>query len=69
MYNMNDLEHMAADEFDYFYNKQGDEKTRKIQPTLKCFCEYQAEENYYPHDTNLSLKLKLAKNKEEEVKK
>lgn len=34
MYNLNDLEHMAADEFEYFYNKQGDEKTRKIQPTL-----------------------------------
>jgi hypothetical protein len=34
MYNMNDLEHMAADEFQYFYDIQGDKTTRKIQPSL-----------------------------------
>jgi hypothetical protein len=38
MYNIKDLEHTAADEFQYFYNKEAED--RKIQPTLECFCKY-----------------------------
>ena len=67
MYNIKDLEHTAADEFQYFYNKEAGD--RKIQPTLKCFCKYQADLDDGREDTNLSEQLKLAKNQQEELKK
>ena len=40
MYKINELEHMAADEFYYFYNEDKGEEGRKIEPTLECFCKY-----------------------------
>lgn len=67
MYTMNDLEHTAADEFQYFYNKEAED--RKIQPTLECFCKYQADLDGGRGDTNLSEQLKIAKSQQEELKK
>ena len=54
---------MAADEFYYFYNEDKDEEGRKIEPTLECFCKYQAELDEDRLDTVISERIKTAKNK------
>ena len=51
---MENLEHMASDEFSYYYEKDGFKYDRKIQPTLQCFCLKQAELDDERDDTNMS---------------
>jgi hypothetical protein len=56
MYTPTDLEHLASDEFEYFYNKGRGQSGRNIQGTLKCFCKQKAEEET---DTDADEKFEM----------
>lgn len=60
MYSKKELEQLAADEYYNYYSDQSDK--HMIEPTLLCFCEYQAElDDDRPYTTNISENEKLNK--------